>query len=205
VIPGVGTPDRGFDPSVAVTTDGSVFEAWTQNLDAHPMVAVSADGAAHWGKPVDLAGSVRPALAGASFATMVAGGPGRAAVAFLGTRHVPTEGVSVYDDKDALWNLFVATTYDNGVSWTTTQVTSDPVQRGGISDSGVTATSARNLLDFMDAGVTRDGRVFVGFADGCTEKTHCLDDAAKADSSTEQYATVAYQAVGRGLFAQSDS
>jgi hypothetical protein len=56
----------------------------------------------------------------------------------------------------------------------------------------------------MDAGVTREGRVVVGFADGCIESKHCLDDGAKVETSTEQWATVAYQSAGRGLFAQYD-
>jgi hypothetical protein len=205
VIPGAAIPARVFDPSVATTTDGDLYEAWVRDQDEHPVVVVSSDRAAHWSKPVDRAGTVNPPLAGATFATMVAGSPGRAAVAFLGTRHPVKAGTSVLDDVDASWDLYVATTYDGGATWTTTQVTKDPVQRGGISDGGAGATSSRNLLDFMDAGVTRDGRVVVAFADGCTATTHCLDDGAKPDTSTDAYATVAYQSTGRGLFAQYDS
>jgi hypothetical protein len=205
VIPGAVTPERGFDPSVATSTDGALYETWARNGDSHPVVAVSTDGASHWSQPVDLAGTVTPALTGATFTTMVAGGPGRAAVAFLGTRHQPKEGVVAIDDADATWDLYVATTYDGGATWTTTQVTTDPVQRGGISDGGVGATSSRNLLDFMDAGVTREGRVVVAFADGCVASNGCTASGAKTETSTEDYATVAYQATGRGLFAQYDS
>lgn len=204
VIPGAATPDRGFDPSVATTTGGALFEAWSRDHDAHPVVAMSADSAAHWTKPVDLAETVRPALTGSSFPAVVAGSAGRAAVAFLGTRNAPAQGVSVYDDPQATWDLYVATTYDNGVTWRTTQVTADPVQRGGIADGGVASTASRNLLDFMDAGVTREGRVVVGFADGCTAAAHCTEDGADASSSTTDYATVAYQSTGRGLFADYD-
>ena len=204
VIPGAEHPTRGFDPSVGVTTDGTLFEAWGSNLQMHPLVAVSPGGLGHWSKPIDLAGTVDPPLAGTAFHTVVAGGPGRAAVAFLGSRHVPKEGVVPIDDPEGAWDLFVSMTYDEGRTWTTTQVTTDPVQRGGISDAGVTAATSRNLLDFMDAGVTREGRVVVGFADGCIESKHCLDDGAKVETSTEQWATVAYQSAGRGLFAQYD-
>jgi hypothetical protein len=203
-IPKAPFPDRGFDPSVAATSDGTLFEAWTGAGNAHPMVALSADGAAHWTDPVDLAGTVSPPLVGTTFDTVVAGSPGRAAVAFLGTRHEPKEGVSPYDDDGAVWHLYVSTTYDNGKTWSTTQVTTDPVQRGGISDGGVSATSSRNLLDFMDAALTRDGRVVVAFADGCIEKTGCTADGAAASTSTDQYAAVAYQSVGRGMLAQYD-
>lgn len=204
VIPGAGTPERGFDPSVATSTDGTLYEAWARDGDAHPVVAVSSDGAARWSKPIDLAGTVAPALTGATFPAMVAGSPGRAAVAFLGTRHQAKDGVVAIDDVDATWDLYVSTTYDRGGTWTTTQVTTDPVQRGPIADGGVGSTSHRNLLDFMDAGLTREGRVVVAFADGCIAETGCTDAGAKADTSTEDWATVAYQSVGRGLIAQYD-
>jgi hypothetical protein len=205
VIPGAVTPERGFDPALATTTDGTLYEAWARDGDEHPVVTVSTDGAAHWRPPVDLAGTVSPPLAGATVPTVVAGSPGRAAVAFLGTRHAVKDGESVLDDVDAVWDLLVAPTYDGGATWTTTQVTRDPVQRGGINDGGVGATASRNLLDFMDAGVTREGRVVVAFADGCIAATHCTEDGAKADTSTAAQATLAYQAYGRGLFAQYDS
>lgn len=203
-IPGADLPDRGFDPSVAITTDGTMYEAWTADKTAHLMVASSSDGAGHWTKAEDLSDTVSPPLVGTTFNTAVAGSPGRAAIAFLGTRHQPKPGVSPYDDPDAIWDLYVSTTYDGGTTWTTTQVTTDPVQRGGIADGGVASTSSRNLLDFMDAGVTREGRVVVGFADGCIATSHCLDDGAKAETSIDSWATVAYQASGRGLFAQYD-
>jgi hypothetical protein len=204
VIPGAVSPDRGFDPSVALTTDGTLVEAWSRNGDAHPVVAVSTGAVQHWGATVDLAATVSPPLTGSSFPTVVAGGPGRAAVAFLGTRHPPDKGLSPYDDPKAVWDLYVATTYDGGQTWTTTQVTTDPVQRGIIADGGLAATEGRNLLDFMDAGVNREGRIVVGFADGCLAAKGCTDPAADATTSTSQWATVAYQATGRGMFAAND-
>lgn len=203
-IPGAASPDRGFDPAVGVTTDGTVFQAWTADKTARPMVAVSADGVGRWSKAVDLSATVDPPIVGSTFNTVIAGSPGRAAVAFLGTRHVPAAKVSPYDDAGAVWDLYVSTTYDAGKTWTTTQVTTDPVQRGMIADGGTASTEGRNLLDFMDAGVTREGRVVVGFADGCTARKKCTDGSATAATSTDEYATVAYQASGRGLFAQYD-
>jgi hypothetical protein len=204
-IPGQTWPTRGFNPSVAIGTDGVLYETWSRDGDAHPVVTVSTDRTAHWSAPVDLAGTVDPPLTGSSFPTMVAGSAGRAAVAFLGTRHEPAAKTSPYDDKLAVWQLYVSTTYDGGKTWTTTQATSDPVQLGPISDGGVAASDTRNLLDFMGAGVTREGRVVVGFADGCTERRHCTEPAAAVTTSTDAYATVAYQVTGRGLFADFDS
>ena len=204
-IPGAVHPTRGFDPSIAAASDGGLFEAWGSDQQMHPLVAMSADGTAHWSNIVDLAGTVDPPLAGSTFHTVVAGGPGRAAIAFLGTRHVPKPGVVPIDDPDAVWDLYVSMTYDGGRTWKTTQVTTDPVQRGIIADGGTTAVDGRNLLDFMDAGVTREGRVVVGFADGCIDKDGCTAAGATSKTSTHQYATVAYQSSGRGLFAQYDT
>jgi hypothetical protein len=204
-IPGAAWPDRGFDPSVGIGSDGAIFESWSADQTAHPMVSWSRDDTAHWSKPVDLATTVDPPLTGSTFMTTVAGSAGRAAVAFLGTRHQPAKDVSVMDDPGAIWHLYVSMTYDGGTTWTTTQVTQDPVQRGGISDGGVAGDETRNLLDFMDAGVTREGRVVVGFADGCIDKGGCTLDGGTPATSRDSYATVAYQSYGRGLFAQYDS
>jgi hypothetical protein len=52
--------------------------------------------------------------------------------------------------------------------------------------------------------VTQQGRVVVAFADGCTARLHCTEDGAKRATSTDNFATVAYQASGSGLFAQYD-
>ena len=54
----------------------------------------------------------------------------------------------------------------------TVRVSDDPVQIGSIclnsGDCRDIGGSNRNLLDFNDLHIDRDGRVYVAFADGCT-------------------------------------
>jgi hypothetical protein len=69
--------------------------------------------------------------------------------------------------------------------------------------SGTTCGSGRNLLDFMDANLTKDGRVVVGFADGCINA--CAAPTGTAAQSTDSYATIAYQSSGRGLLSAFDT
>jgi hypothetical protein len=68
---------------------------------------------------------------------------------------------------------------------------------------GTSCGSGRNLLDFMDANVTTDGRVVVGYADGCIGA--CAGPNGTKAQSVDAYATVAYQSAGKGLFAAYDT
>ena len=55
----------------------------------------------------------------------------------------------------------------------------------------------RNLLDFMGSAVDKEGRVLVGYADGC------VNCSGPSDSHRSK-ATIARQVNGRRLFAQYD-
>jgi len=126
-----------------------------------------------WAPSVDLGANVingGPVLVG-TFQAAVAGDPNRAAVAFIGTE----TGGNNWDcgsgntcdygpDFTGVWYLYVSTTYDGGATWVTQNITpGDPIQRGGICGGG----TCRNLLDFMDATIDKDGRIVVGYDDGC--------------------------------------
>jgi hypothetical protein len=124
---------------------------------------------------------------------MVAGDDGRAALAFLGTT---TAGDDQAASFAGVWHLYVATTTDGGTSWSLNDVTgSDPVQRGCIWLGGG-SNQCRNLLDFMDASVTRDGRIVVAFADGCTGAC-----ATGGPNTWDAYATLAVQNSGDLMYA----
>ena len=89
----------------------------------------------------------------------------RAAFAFLGTT---TPGDDQSSGFNGVWHLYVATTYNAGKSWVTTDITpADPVQRGCVWNGGAD-NPCRNLLDFNDITTDRIGRVLIGHADGCT-------------------------------------
>jgi hypothetical protein len=100
----------------------------------------------------------------------------------------------------AIWHLYVAHTYDGGATWVTVDATpNDPVQRGDICDQGTTCSAARNLDDFIDVTVDTQGRVLVGYADGCVGG--CAN--AGPNSGTAQ-ATIARETSGKGLYASFD-
>ena len=195
--------DRGFDPSVATTPDNTMYEAWANGGDWHPMVARSTNHGSTWDRVTDLASTVSPAIVASTFQAAVAGDNGRVAVAFLGTTVGGGAATPFDNGYNGVWDLYVSYSYDAGLNWQTVKVTSDPVQRGCIWDGGG-SNVCRNLLDFMDASVTKDGRVVVGFADGCIASTGCAGASGTKAQSTSAWATLARQTAGKGLFAAYD-
>jgi hypothetical protein len=203
-IPNAPTPARGFDPSATVTPDGTLYETWSREGDYQPVVVRSSDKGETWSTPVDLGATVSPRLDATTFTSMTSGDNGRLAVAFLGARKTAATTLNPFDGKyPGVWYLFVSTSYDGGATWTTVQVSDDPVQRGGINDGGIAGDDDhRNILDFMDVQTTVDGRVAVAFADGCVDA--CAGPAGTAAQSDGAWATLAVQSVGRGLRAAYD-
>ena len=198
-IPNAPTPDDGFDPSMATDSSNRVYESWARAGDYNPVITWSDDHGATWAPQVDLAHTVSPALTASTFQAVVAGDAGRAAVAYLATTD-PLNGKDPFASGFVgHWNLYVSYTYDGGQTWQTTQATTDPVQIGEIDAGGTTTGGQRNLLDFMDASLTKDGRVVVGYADGC------LSGCTTVAQSQSAYATIAYQSAGQGLFAAYDT
>jgi hypothetical protein len=189
------------DPSVSAGKNNTIYFGYV-NSDGHAKVAVSHDRGLHWSKSQD-AGTPF-GIQNAEFAEVVAGDDNRAAFAFLGT---PSLGDTQSADFLGVWHLYVAFTYNGGITWTTSDATpSDPVQRGCIWNGGG-SNPCRNLLDFNDITVDKFGRVLVGYADGCTGT--CVTDPsqnATAGPVTAQdaLATIARQTGGRGLFSAFD-
>ncbi|HTL23355.1 MAG TPA: sialidase family protein, partial [Mycobacteriales bacterium] len=196
-IPGSSEPATGFDPSVAITPDNTVYESW-QGADNHSYVAKSTNHGATWSTPVDLGASL--GVVNSTFQAATAGDNGRVAVAYLGST---TPGNPFASAWNGVWDLYVSYTYDGGTTWTTVKATTDPVQRGWMCADGTTCNSGRNLLDFMDANTTTDGRVVVGYADGCIGA--CAGPSGTKAQSVDAYATVAYQSAGKGLYAAYDT
>jgi hypothetical protein len=160
------------------------------------MVAVSHDHGATWINITDVGTAL--GIQNVAFPAMVAGDGNRAALAFLGT---PTGG-NAQDTANftGVWHLYIAHTFDGGATWTLVDATpTDPVQRGSICLSGTTCGNDRNLLDFIDATVDKQGRVLVGYADGCIGA--CV---TAGPNSFSAQGTIARQATGKGLFAAFD-
>ena len=188
------------DPSVAVADDGTVYFAW-QARDGHSHVAVSHDKGVTWTNDTDLGASL--GIQNSLFHAAVAGDGPRAAVAFFGT----ITGGENYNAADfpGTWYLFMSTTLDGGVTWVTQNATpGDPIQRGGICDSG----TCRNLLDFFDAVIDKEGRVVVGYDDGCIGPSCISGSRAYGMLAGNDYtakAVIARQASGKRMYAAFDS
>jgi hypothetical protein len=217
------------DPSVAMDADGTVYFVYqaedrlTGNADGtdiagdtHPKVAVSHDRGLTWSPSVDVGASVingNP-IRNATFVTATAGSSGRAAVAFFGTetggnnwacgagddcslniQGEPT-GINARPLFTGVWYLYISTTFDGGKTWTTQNVTpGDPIQRGGICGG----STCRNLLDFMDIQIDKEGRILVAGEDGCIEA--CVQGGGNTFSAK---GFVTRQSGGKRMLAQFD-
>jgi hypothetical protein len=204
-IPG-SFPAKGLeDPSIGIGTDNTVYFGY-QNGDGHPHVAVSHDRGLTWvnntdvGTPFGLRNAVYPAV--------TAGDSGRAAMAFIGTTepgdYVAQTNFNTGQGFQGVWHLYIATTFDGGITWTTVDATpNDPVQRGSICDQGTVTCDRtpndRNLLDFIVADTDKEGRVLVAYADGCIGT--CVQGPPNSYSAL---ATIIRQAGGNRLFQEFD-
>jgi len=189
-----GSSAGSSDPSVGIATDGTVYFGYGGS-DGHAYAVAGTPGA--WSQPYDVGAAL--GIQNIAFPAVVAGDPDRAAFAFLGT----TAGGNVTGDdvnSTAVWHLYVAHTYDGGASWTTVDVTpTDPVQRSTICTAGTTCGTTRNLLDFMDVVADAQGRVLVGYADGCVGA--CVTGGANTYAAE---ARIARQKSGKGLYSAFD-
>jgi len=205
------------DPSVAVGSGGTVYAAWedggSNDVGSTIKVAVSGDHGANWTSSTDVGSPY--GISNVQFPETIAGDDNRAAVAFLGT---PTAGNDQAQQSataagfQGVWHLYVALTYDRGLSWQTQDLTpADPVQRGCIWLNGG-SSECRNLLDFNDITVDKKGRVEVAYADGCIAAcvagdpaTGRYNDSANAAAYRASLGSIARQYAGKGLFAQYDA
>src|SRR4051812_45036896 len=182
------------DPSVSIDADGNVYFVYqaedrlTEVMDhtdkagdTHPKVAVSHDRGLTWEPSIDVGASVinGAPIRNATFVTATAGSGGRAAVAFFGTETGGNNwacgdsddcsgdtGLVPRDPFAGVWYLYISTPFDGGKTWITQNVTpGDPIQRGGICGG----STCRNLLDFMDIQIDKEGRILVAGEDGCID------------------------------------
>src|SRR3989449_697695 len=198
-----------WDPSVGIATAGTVYFGADAGSSL-PLIAVSKNRGQTWSSPVNVGAFVAPQQTGetqgvkqTAFPEVVAGDPTRAAFAFLGSTTSAPGGGGDNPNWPGIWHLYVAHTYDGGSTYTTIDITpNDPVQRNATicaGGFGGCSNGTRNLLDFNDASVDQDGRVRIGYADGCIGQ--CV---SKGPNSFTALSTIARQVNGRRLFAASD-
>lgn len=163
---------------------------------AHPKIAVSHDKGVTWEHITDVGALPGgPVINNMAFPEVVVGDPDRAAFAFFGT---PTAGTnSDQPEFPGDWYLYIATTYDGGVTWSVINASpNDPIQHlSGICGDG----TCRNLLDFFDIQVDKEGRILVGGEDGCIGG--CVNGGPNSFTAK---AFITRQSGGQRLFANFD-
>lgn len=194
----VDTASGHSDPAVAIDANGRVYFAIANN-DNSIAVATSDDQGKNWPNIVDVGAGL--GLNNIRYPAAVAGDAGRAAVAFYGSTMIGDANSSAFN---GVWHLYIAHTFDGGQTWTVSDATPNaPIQRGNIWTEGG-ANIGRNLLDFFDVTIDKQGRVVVGYVNGCAGG-NCAQAAPTASGNAyTATATIARQSSGRRLLAAFD-
>ena len=206
------------DNSIAIGPKGTVYMAWEDGINistsegshtSSARVSISTDQGRTWLNTTNL----NPAgINNVMFPVVVSGDDDRAAVAFLGTSGIGDDQQNgVFQGS---WDMYVATTYDRGLTWSTVNATrGDWVHRGCIDDQGIAPGSPKNnicsnrkLLDFNDISIDSTGRVLVAFTKTCTTPAcrTAKPSVNDASVSTDNADYVLRQASGKGLYAAGD-
>ena len=209
----VGTPNPRKNSEVSTDSASNAYHVWT-GADEGIYMSRSMDSGETWEQesirisPVEVISSVFPQTD--------AGDPGRIAVTYLGSENSemlnqsdidgnPWDGNAHYAPNNATYHLYITyslNALDDEPIFHTYRVTDDPVQVGSIclnsGDCRDIGGSNRNLLDFNDLHIDREGRVYVAFADGCTGDCATKENATAADSRDGR-GSVYYLASGPSL------
>ena len=211
------TPNPRKNSEVATDTESNAYHVWTGN-DQGIYMTRSTDSGDTWDadshriSPVDVISTAFPQID--------AGSPGRIAVTYLGSENTSLlnttdidgnnwDGNGHYAPNEVHYHLYVTyslNALDENPIYHTHRVTDDPVQVGAMclnsgdcrSDQG---GSNRNLLDFNDIHIDREGRIYIAFADGCTGECATMESPTPADSRTST-GGMYYLASGPSLLAE---
>jgi hypothetical protein len=194
----VDTVSGASDPAVGIDNNGRVYFA-IANADSSMVVATSDDHGSTWSNIFDVSSAL--GLKNIRYPAAVGGDAGRAAVAFYGST---TAGSANAASFNGTWHLYIAHTFDGGASWTVSDATPNaPIQRGCIWTGGG-ANICRNLLDFFDMTIDKQGRVQVGYVNGCPGGDCAQAPATATGNGYGAVATIARQSSGRRLLAVFD-
>lgn len=143
-------------PSLAVDpTNGKLYAVWS---DAHFVYfSTSTDEGNTWSAMV----KVNTAPANTSIFPWVAAYNGTVDVVYYGTN------ASSKDDPNAVWNVYLVQTLNNGSSFTQSLVSSTPNHVGVICTGGIScAPGTRNLLDLFEVSIDpQNGKAGVIYTD----------------------------------------
>ncbi|MBC8437997.1 MAG: hypothetical protein H8D82_01865, partial [Euryarchaeota archaeon] len=149
-----------------------------------------------------------------------AGDPGRIAITYLGSENASLlnttdidgnnwNGNAHYAPGEVYYHIYVTyslNALDENPIFHTRRLSNDPVQVGAMClNSGDCRTddggSNRNLLDFNDLTIDLEGRVYIAFADGCTEACASSENPQPEDSRTGR-GSVYFMGNGPSLFVE---
>ncbi len=201
------------DPSIGIGANGTMYYGYGDR-DGTAKVAVCTNQGTACGASVDVGAPFH--VVNTEMATVTAGDDNRAAFAFLGST---TPGDDQENSFVGTWDIYVAVTYDGGAHWTTTDATPNaPVQRGCIEFNGSCPSSRgtddqRNLLDFNDMTIDREGRILSAYTDGCQQDPNhpghgpCATDATRLSGLPTEIEgpAILRQDCGLGLLSAFDS
>ena len=194
----VSTPYPRKNSEVATDTASNAYHVWT-GADEGIYLSRSIDSGLTWEQDSLRASPIQ--VISTAFPQIDAGDPGKFAVTYLGSENVsllgtpdldgnPWDGNGHYAPNEVHYHLYVTFSFnalDEEPIFHTRRISTDPVQVGAIclnsgdcrSDQG---GSNRNLLDFNDLHIDREGRVYIAMADGCTGECATSEAPTPADS-----------------------
>lgn len=194
----VTTVSGASDPAVGIDKNGRVYFA-IANADSSMVVATSDDRGSTWNNIVDVSSAL--GLKNIRYPAAVGGDAGRAAIAFYGSTTAGSANAATFN---GVWHLYIAHTFDGGATWTVSDATPNaPIQRGCIWTGGG-ANICRNLLDFFDITIDKQGRVEVGYVNGCSGGDCAQAAPGVTGNGYGAVATIARQSGGRRMLAGFD-
>ena len=197
----VGTPYPRKNSEVATDTQSNAYHIWT-GADEGVYMATSTDSGQSWTQT-----SVRISpneVISTAFPQVDAGDPGRIAITYLGSENSselnqsnidgePWDGNAHYANSNVSYYLYVTyslNALDPNPVFHTVRASADPVQIGSIclnsGDCRDIGGSNRNLLDFNDLHIDREGRVYIAFADGCFGECATGNNSGPEDSRSRR-------------------
>jgi hypothetical protein len=151
----------------AVDKAGNVYVVWNerhpQQHETWTMLSVSRNGGKSWSAPV----KVQRAPATTVFPWVTAGDAGRIAVSYYGTSARGNSPQTLA--KNSAWYVYSAFSTDGGRRFSESRTT--PVMHhGSICTSGTGCpTGSRNLLDFFETAMDRNGCLVTSYADNTVD------------------------------------
>ncbi|HVL48062.1 MAG TPA: sialidase family protein [Candidatus Thermoplasmatota archaeon] len=187
----VGSARFRKNPDLAIDRENNLYMVWPGD-DNRLYLSVSRDRGATWSNESLLASP--PSVTTTTMPAIVAGDAGRIAFAYYGVENGNGKSPECVGDETT-WNVYVSWSLDAlsenpRFVTTTANDPADPVQVGGISTNSGTPEGGckyrRNLLDFIDMTMDKEGRVYVATADGCVNCTGQSDSNNRLGMASTQ-------------------